>query len=220
MLLVRAGFGIWPDYYGKLFDNPEDSGNYFNPGRLQRALNWALKMSDGYVWLFSSSRVWWVEGPDGTAPVPIYQGRRGLPLEYDPVLEAAKISAGSDNSSVGGVQGTVSLPNVLLPYNPTTADFYYDDDFGWVRILESAPLVGDANHDGVVSADDFAYVQSHFGNSGAPGILGDANWDGVVSADDFASVQANFGNHTPEPATMALLLLGGLGGLALPRRRL
>ena len=40
--------------------------------------------------------------------------------------------------------------------------------------------------------------------------MGDANKDGVVSADDYASVQANFGNHLPEPTTLALLLLGSL----------
>ena len=68
--------------------------------------------------------------------------------------------------------------------------------------------LGDANHDGVVAADDFAYVQSHFGGSGEPGIYGDANWDGVVSADDFASIQAHFGNHLPEPTALALLLVG------------
>ena len=69
-------------------------------------------------------------------------------------------------------------------------------------------LYGDANHDGVVAADDLAYVQSHFGNTGEPGIYGDANYDGVVSADDFASVQVNFGSHMPEPATIILLAVG------------
>ena len=39
-------------------------------------------------------------------------------------------------------------------------------------------------------------------------LLGDANFDGVVSADDFAAVQANFGNHLPEPATIGLLAMG------------
>ena len=79
-------------------------------------------------------------------------------------------------------------------------------------------LQGDANHDGVVSAGDYASVQANFGNVGI-GIEGDANGDGVVSAGDYASVQANFGNvaptvqATPEPATMSLLVLGGLAML-------
>lgn len=83
-------------------------------------------------------------------------------------------------------------------------------------------LAGDANCDGVVSADDYASVQAHFGEAGDPGILGDANLDGIVSADDYASVQAHFGEvftettPTPEPGTLGLLLVGA--GLTLRRK--
>ncbi len=76
-------------------------------------------------------------------------------------------------------------------------------------------LEGDANGDGVVSAGDYASVQANFGSVGI-GIAGDANGDGVVSAGDYASVQANFG-HTasgagviPEPATLSLIVMGGV----------
>ena len=110
-----------------------------------------------------------------------------------------------------------TLPPYYLPWpalpliNGSALEMIYG-----ITIPELATLLGDANNDGLVSADDFAIVQANFGNTGAPGVFGDANLDGLVSADDFATVQANFGNHLPEPATLGFLLLGGL---ALLRRK-
>jgi hypothetical protein len=58
-----------------------------------------------------------------------------------------------------------------------------------------------------------------------PFLMGDANGDGVVSAGDYAAVQANFGAvaptqgaATPEPATMSLLVIGGIALLRRKRR--
>ncbi len=81
------------------------------------------------------------------------------------------------------------------------------------------PLIGDADHDGLVSADDYASIQAHFGDTGDPGILGDANWDGFVSADADTTIGiggCNFGCTLPEPTTLALL---GMGLVAILRRR-
>ena len=117
------------------------------------------------------------------------------------------------------------------------ADNFYRPDsgtncIGKVRnfVSDAVPspalLEGDANRDGVVSAGDYASVQSNFGNTGEPGILGDANIDGVVSAGDYASVQANFGNTistsiapVPEPASMILLAISGIGAFFRRKRK-
>ena len=107
---VKCAFGLWPDYYGRM--DPEDPQNsYFSPGRFQRALNLALELSDGYVWFWGEKWLWWVEGPDDRAAVPIHQGRRGLPLAYWRAVEAARTSPGDDTSDVRG------LPTVMLPSN-------------------------------------------------------------------------------------------------------
>ena len=100
-----------------------------------------------------------------------------------------------------------------------------DADLFKYIIEEAVILAGDANRDGRVSAGDYSSVQINFGDVGAPNdplLFGDANLDGRVSAGDYSSVQINFGNVaggaevTPEPATISLLLIGGLSFL---RRR-
>ena len=46
-LKVRAGFGIWPDYYGNV--------NYRTPAQLQSTITSGLQVSDKYVWIYSQS---------------------------------------------------------------------------------------------------------------------------------------------------------------------
>ena len=125
--------------------------------------------------------------------------------------------------------GTVFALALLLsaPLAEAGTEIY---DSGGINIIDwlggdpVSMLSGDANRDGQVSADDYASVQSHYGDTGEPGIPGDADLDGAVSADDYISVQENFGDTSgldgdvtvPEPATLALLVIGGV---ALLRRR-
>lgn len=100
-----------------------------------------------------------------------------------------------------------------------------EDEIGGMLFLYPGLLIaGDANNDGIVSVSDYAAVQANFGNTGEPGIMGDANGDGIVSSADYSSVQANFSQAesssttTPEPATLSLLLIGGVAMLRCKRK--
>ncbi len=101
-------------------------------------------------------------------------------------------------------------------------------DLGIRAILnpDTTLLAGDADRNGVVSAGDYGSVQINFGDSGGtwdPLLFGDADMNGVVSAGDYGSVQINFGagggsvEVTPEPATLSLLVIGGV--VLLRRKR-
>ncbi len=146
--------------------------------------------------------------------------------EWDFMMETVRGRIGPR----GGAFGDWSTPGNLSSSAQPTGILLESENAanGWDNIsLEptggGAGLLGDANQDGVVSADDYASVQSKFGDTGAAGILGDANQDGVVSADDYASVQSHFGDTAgigsvpvPEPTTIGLL---GMGLVAILSKR-
>ncbi|MCL6518873.1 MAG: beta galactosidase jelly roll domain-containing protein [Armatimonadetes bacterium] len=81
---VRVGFGIWADYSsGKLGWHPEDfTKNYFSPSALRASTHFALKFSDGYVWIYSERLRWW---------------DFNVPSEYIEALALAKTGPGAGN---------------------------------------------------------------------------------------------------------------------------
>jgi autotransporter-associated beta strand protein len=109
-------------------------------------------------------------------------------------------------------------------------------------------LYGDANLDGMVNGTDFGIFAANFGKEVSAWDQGDFNYDGLVNGSDFGLLAANLGRQAsgaaialpagdwtaldsfaaangllvdvPEPASLGLILLAGLGILSRRRRPL
>lgn len=75
---VRAGFGLWMDYdwRKKGWETTEVSKNHFTPESFGAAVRAALRVSDGYVWVYTEQPRWWT--------------REKLPQAYIDALKKAR----------------------------------------------------------------------------------------------------------------------------------
>ena len=94
------------------------------------------------------------------------------------------------------------------------------------------PELGDANVDGVVDISDFFILKTYFDQDPSVWAEGNFNEDTLVDISDFFILKGNFdaqhpdytppggaGAPTPEPATVSLLAVAGIGLLLKRRRR-
>ncbi len=112
--------------------------------------------------------------------------------------------------------------------NPSTLPDYYEMFFQ-TGVLSTVPgihgmeqfylqvlPVSDASGDSIVDFKDYIVLEGNFGKTGATWQQGDSTGDGVVNFQDYVNLELNFGQTVPEPATLAVL---AMGGLAMLRRR-
>jgi hypothetical protein len=78
---MRVGFGIWLDYEWRTrgWDVGDPARNYFTPAAFEAAVRAALRISDGYVWVYSEQPRWWT--------------REKLPPAYVDALRRARATA-------------------------------------------------------------------------------------------------------------------------------
>ncbi|MCX5683317.1 MAG: PEP-CTERM sorting domain-containing protein, partial [Planctomycetota bacterium] len=142
----------------------------------------------------------------------------------DAALDKTKVAIGyAENGNLGAKYG---------PGNPFNGDLTDVDN---TTLLVKFTLQGDVDLNGIVNDDDVTILATYYGWANMPWWLGDvSNYDGVVNDDDITVMATNYGHHlgesagggsapdtesVPEPATLALVAVGGLMALARRRRK-
>ena len=165
-------------------------------------------------------------GPDPIASIAqwIKNGYYGLP---GPAIISSAIAT---DDALSGLSYGIGYTDSADPGNP--AGLPTDT----IEIMFT--LLGDANLDGTVNAEDFTPFSNNLGQSGMMWDDGDFNYDGTVNAEDFTSFSANLGQtaslaadagvldaannlspaNVPEPMSAGMIVMAGLGILRRRRR--
>jgi hypothetical protein len=152
-------------------------------------------------------------------------------------INAIFAALGSTKFMSAGEQLALSFSTVGTTGTVTYGGFIAQDENGdFFNVSGSETVVdgplGDTDGNGTIDLSDLFNVQNNFGLASPPAV-GDTDGNGTIDLQDLFNVQNNFGlgpndgagalsvsaSAVPEPATLALLSLCGIGGLAVARIR-
>ena len=138
-------------------------------------------------------------------------GQNTFYLTYTPGNDPIGSIAGWITSAyAGGTWTGAGITSSAARANPASYGIGYAD--GADRVVAFLPsgeiqvmytLLGDANLDGTVNAEDFTQFSQHLGQSGMMWDDGDFNYDGTVNAEDFTLLSQNSGQAVTQSVLAA-----------------
>ncbi len=171
-------------------------------------------------------------GPNGLVDKAGIGGQVRISVDHDnnavtaDIIVARQVEAGTGEGNqnemtmhfgLGSWSGTVDLDIEWLDGTSQTVNNVSVDQLKIVNITPGAPIPGDVNGDFRVAGGDLTTVITYWGQSGLGREFGDLNGNGIVDGPDYTEVITYWGtgpgeppSGIPEPATLGLLLAGGL----------
>jgi len=141
----------------------------------------------------------------------------------DPAFAGLLLPTGNTLAVFATKQSTGQAPSEQnFAFRMNYVDLLYNTD-----LVPGQGIDGDLNGDGFVGQDDLNLILGNWGQNVTPGdpLFGDPSGDGFVGQDDLNQVLGGWGQGTPpveavpEPGSLLLMALAGIGGLAAYRKR-
>ncbi len=216
--LPSVGIGLFSDDHQSLVMTAEEE-DHFMWGEFSNHLKYGIVTAQGTVTAGTAFPFTLIRAMVGksTTNVPFYLqiSRSGGTYTL-----ASSLDGGTFTTDwTGAYSGTSELTQLGMSFfgsNGTAQNGYVD----WVTVAAASVSTfwsADFNHDHVVDFKDYIVLEGNFGKTGQSNAQGDADANTIVDFKDYIVLEGQFGKtSTPEPATLGLLIAGGL---ALLRRK-